>query len=62
MGSTHIAPPQAVGQHILVLPQDTLGPQDASHISTDSVGGHDPGAPLTSKNAGNTKEIDILFY
>lgn len=43
-----MAPPHAVGQHSWVALQSTVGPQSASHTSTESVGGHDPVSHLDS--------------
>lgn len=42
MGSTHIAPPHAVGQQSCGALHNTVGPQAASQMSTDNVGGHEP--------------------
>lgn len=57
MGSTHIAPPHAVGQQICVVLQGCVNPQEASQISTDRVGGHEPFSDADT--AVTTLENDI---
>ena len=54
--STHIAPPQAVGQHsCFSLVHGASGPHDASQMSTGSVGGHEPTVGVDKENPTRDK-------